>query len=138
MHTPKSWPVLVLSLLLAVGGCSGSGLVKVTGKVTYHGQPVPSTEVRFFPADGGRASSGLTDDNGKFTLRFSRQDPGCTLGPHTVTLKYHVSSEELTHKIPPKASSELKEIIAKYGMPQDSPLHYEVKKNGDFFDIQIE
>ncbi len=138
MNARKSGPVLVLSLLLAVSGCSGSGLVKVTGKLTCNGQPVPSTIVKFFPTDGGRPSSGLTDDNGKFTLQFSRQQPGCTLGSHTVILRYNVSSDELTHKVPPRASSELKEVIARYADLDSSPLKYEVKRSGDFFDIKIE
>ena len=33
---------------------------------------------------------------------------------------------------------QLKEIIAKYSDPKQSPLHFEVKKNSEFFDIQIQ
>ncbi len=72
MNTRWCWLVVALVLLAAVSGC-GSGRVKVTGRVTYKGEPVPSTEVYFQPDDGSRTSIGKTDDDGRFSLRFSRQ-----------------------------------------------------------------
>jgi hypothetical protein len=130
--------IVVLGAVLAATGCGGSGLVRVTGKLLYKGQPIPSTLVTFQPADGRRASKGVTDDRGNFTLRFSRQDAGCTRGQHTVFLRYIVSAEEEMHTIPPKAPRELQEIIARYGDPTHSPLHYEVTRGGQFFEIQLE
>jgi hypothetical protein len=41
-------------------------------------------------------------------------------------------------KTPPKASKELKAVIAKYAESKTSKLHFEVKKDGDFFDIVLE
>ena len=124
-------------LLLGVGGCS-SRLVKVSGRLTYKGEPVPSTLVTFLPDNGSRASKGLTDDNGNFTLRYSREEVGATRGPCTVLLTYYVSNEEELGQIKPKASKELKAVIAKYGDPTKSPLHYEITKNGQFFEINLE
>jgi len=49
-----------------------------------------------------------------------------------------VSTDEELHKIPPKASAELREIIAKYPEPKSSPLRFEIKQNGQFIDIKIE
>jgi len=39
---------------------------------------------------------------------------GVFLGHHKVTLKYHLSADEETHVVPPKASKELREVIDRY------------------------
>ena len=137
MSARNSWPGVSLTLLLAVSGCNSSGLVSATGKLTYKGQPVPSTLVIFQPEDGSRRSTGLTDDNGNFTLRFSRTEEGVKPGRHTVFLRYEVSVDEELHKIQPKASKELRAVIAKYGDPKTSGLHYEVTGSGQRIDIPL-
>src|SRR2546423_3463945 len=97
-----------LGLLLAASGCGGP-LVNVTGRLTYKGQPVPSTSVIFQPEEEGkRASRGVTDDNGHFMLTHSKSDVGALRGRHTVFLKYHVTTEEEIGHIAPKASKELR------------------------------
>src|SRR5262245_16264315 len=132
------WLVPALALLLAASGCSGP-LVKATGRLTYKGQPVRSTYVKFCPEEEGkRMSMGLTDDDGNFKLSYSRQEEGVLRGKHTVILTYYVSVEEETHEVPPKASKELKVVIAKYGDVAKSLLHYEVTKNGQHFEIELE
>jgi hypothetical protein len=130
--------LLALALLLAAGGCGGSRLVKATGKVTYQGRPVPSTLVTFQPADGGRPSKGVTDDQGNFTLAYSRDEPGVGRGPHAVFLTYYVGPEEEMGTIKPKASKELKGVIAKYSDPKACLLHFDVTKSGQFFEIPLE
>jgi hypothetical protein len=129
--------VAALALLLVGSGCGGR-LARVTGKVTYKGQPVPSTQVTFQPEDGSRPSHGLTDDNGRFTLRYSRQDAGATRGRHTVYLTYFVGNDEYLGKAAPKASEALKAVIARYGDVKTSPLKFEVKKNGEHFEIKLD
>jgi hypothetical protein len=140
MNTRTTWQVAALALLLGVSGCSGSGLVKASGKLTYKGQPVPSTLVTFQPEDGSRRSTGVTDDEGNFTLRFSRTQEGVKRGTHVVSLKYEVSTDEELHKIKPKASKELKKVIAQYGDPKKAPrdLRYEVTESGQFFAIDLQ
>jgi hypothetical protein len=123
---------------MAAGGCGGSGLVKVTGRVTYQGQPVPSTLVTFQPDDGLRPSKGVTNDDGRFTLRYSRQEAGAMCGGHRVYLTYVVSNEEELHQIPPKASDALKVVIARYGNPDKPLLHFEVKKSSEYFEIKLD
>jgi hypothetical protein len=130
--------IAIISMLLAVGGCNRSGLANATGRLTYKGQPVPSTYVVFQPEDTTkRASHGLTDDDGRFTLTNSKSLTGVYLGPNTVSLRYHLTADEEMGKMPPKASKELKAVIARYADSKTSKLHYEVKKDGDFFDIQL-
>ena len=139
MKTRTRWHLLAAALVVGAAGCGGSGLVNASGRLTYKGQPVPSTLVTFWPAEEGkRASTGVTDDDGNFTLSYSRQEPGVLVGRHTVFLAYHVSIEEELGKVPPKASKELKAVIAKYGDPKTSNLHYEIKENGQRIEINLE
>jgi hypothetical protein len=126
-------------LLMAAGGCNRSGLVEASGRLTYKGQPVPSTYVFFMPdEEGKRTSQGLTDDDGNFKLTNSRSFSGVLLGRHTVFLRYYVSADEELGKAKPKASKELKAVIATYGDPSKSPLHYEITKGGQFFEIDLQ
>jgi hypothetical protein len=127
-----------LALLAGVSGCNSEGRVQVTGRVTYKGEPVPSTQVNFQPDDGSRGSIGHTNDDGRFSLRYSRQEDGAPLGRYIVILKYTPSAEEETHQILPKASRELKEVIAHYGDQTTSNLHYEITHNGQDIEIKLE
>jgi hypothetical protein len=130
--------LLLYVLFITVGGCGdGPRLVKVTGKLTYKGQPVPSTDVYFVPDDGERRSHGVTDDDGKFTLKYSKREVGVSRGKHTVYLKYDVSNDEYNGVIKPKASKELKALIEKYGDVKTSGLHFEVTKDGQSIDIEL-
>jgi hypothetical protein len=132
------WCLAALLLPLATGGCGGQRLVSVSGRLTYQGRPVPSTLVTFQPADGGRPSKGVTDDDGRFTLRYSRTQDGVSRGSCTAFLTYVVSNEEELHQIPPKASKELKAVIARYGDPTKSTLHYDVTTSGQSVEIALE
>jgi hypothetical protein len=133
----RVFPAIVL--LIAAGGCNRSGLVNATGRLTYKGQPVPSTYVIFYPEEEGRRpSQGLTDDEGHFKLLSSTTATGVLVGKHAVILKYYVSADEELGKTPPKVSKELKAVILKYGDPTKTPLHQEIKKDGEHFDIAIE
>jgi hypothetical protein len=129
----------ILALALAVCGCHRSGLVKVTGKLTYKGRPVPSTYVTFQPEEEEkRASHGLTDDDGNFMLTYDRAEVGALRGRHTVCLRYRLSAEEEMNEAPPKASAELREVIFKYRDPRTSPIHYDVTTDGQFIAINLE
>ena len=136
MKIQNIWLVAALALLPAAAGC-GSPLVTVTGRVTYKGEPVPSTLVTFMPDDGGRPSHAVTDDNGNFTLKYSRQEVGARRGKHTVFLTYHVSNEEELGQTE-KAPKELRAVIDSFGDPKTSPLHYDVTRNGQFIDIKLD
>jgi hypothetical protein len=139
MNFRTGYLLVALGPLLVAGGCNRSGLVEASGRLTYKGQPVPSTYVMFLPEEEGkRTSQGVTDDNGNFRLVNSRSATGVLLGRHTVVLKYHLTTDEELHKIPPKASKELKAIIAKYGDPEKSPLHYEITHSGQVIEINLE
>jgi hypothetical protein len=137
MNARPRWLFPALALLLTLSGCGRSGLVRVTGKLTHKGQPVPSTLVTFQPEDGSRPSRAVTADDGSFSLRFSRQEEGVSRGRHTVVLRYSPSGPEELGQAPPKAPKELQAVIAKYGDLKTSNLHYEITRGGQFIEIDL-
>jgi hypothetical protein len=137
MNQRTRWLFAALALLLAAGGCGQSRLVNATGRLTYQGQPVPSTLLTFLPDDQTRAAHGTTDDNGNFTVTYSRTQTGMPRGWFTVALRYDMSVDEELHKTPPKASHELKAVIARYSDPATSGLRYEITKGGQFLEIDL-
>ncbi len=96
-YTHRSSLLLILVALCA--GCSGDAYPPVSGKVTYKGQPVPAITVVFTPVGSvtapnpGPYSSGVTDDEGNFTLRTRRGDLGAVPGPHRVGIEYIATGE---------------------------------------------
>ncbi len=78
-------------VLLTLAGCNryeGPPLAKVTGVVKLEGQPLPQARVLFRPLDNqeGSHSSAITDEQGRFTLRYTRSHNGAILGTHLVTI----------------------------------------------------
>jgi len=73
--------------LLAVAGCGGQNrpaLAQVHGRVTLNGKPLANAIVAFHPEGGGRESSGVTDDNGEYVLKYIRDELGGTVGKNSV------------------------------------------------------
>jgi hypothetical protein len=136
--TTRKVCLAAVALFLAASGCGGPRLVKVTGKLTYKGQPVPSTRVLFKPdQEGERGSSGVTDHGGRFTLKNSRTTDGALRGQHTVFFRYEPSADEELGRSPPKVSREVKEVLGKYAVGRSSDLHYDITSDGQFVEIDL-
>src|SRR5258707_15356563 len=78
----------VCLLVIFLAGCSKSGpvTVPVTGVLTFKGKPVTNAWVDFMP-EGGRMSSGQTDDQGRFKLEYDPEKHGALIGKHKVILR---------------------------------------------------
>ena len=76
-------PVLILCF---VGCGSPSNIGTVEGNVTLDGAPLAHASITFYPSSGERSSSGKTDENGKYTLRHTREVVGALVGKHVVTV----------------------------------------------------
>lgn len=77
-------------------GCSGGDtpdLGKVTGKVTLDGKPVAGANIQFYPTEGGRASSAVSDDSGQYELTYKGDLKGAKVGPHVVSVTTAMSPE---------------------------------------------
>ncbi len=77
---------LVALFLGAVAGCGGGlELAPASGKVTLDSRPLADAAVNFVPVDGGPVASGVTDDQGRFSLATVNR-PGAVPGRHRVTV----------------------------------------------------
>ncbi|MEW4563544.1 hypothetical protein AB1K70_13510 [Bremerella sp. JC770] len=88
---------LVASVVL-LAGCSqeNNNFAPVSGTVTVKGKPQPNLIVSFLPVTQGEeaaiASSGLTDEQGHFTLKTTGADgvEGAMVGPHQVRIRNRI------------------------------------------------
>jgi hypothetical protein len=75
---------------LGLVGCGGSGYVPVSGTITLNGKPHRNAIVDFMPMattgnqTPGRASTAITDENGKFTLKTIDGVAGAAVARHRV------------------------------------------------------
>ena len=142
--------VVVIVVAAALGGCGGASdapaLGRVTGTVTYLGQPLANATVVFLPERPGvRSASGITDQNGRFELMSDIPGDGAVLGKHRVTITARAPDQPLTAEqqlalqstgiSPPPAKALIPEKFFRF---DTSGLTAEVKSgaNTSNFDLQ--
>lgn len=59
----------------------------VYGKVTMDGKPVAGVNILFTP-ETGRPAGGVTDNEGKYELKYLEGYGGCKVGPAKVTFEW--------------------------------------------------
>lgn len=80
--------ILTVPAVLFISGCGSSDqpdVVPVSGVVHEAGSPVADATVTFMPSTG-RPSTGRTDSEGRFTLRYTTSVDGAMVGTHQVTI----------------------------------------------------
>ena len=126
-----SFRKVVALLVVALVGCGGPALVGVSGTLTHKGKPVPNALVSFMP-ENGRPSSGITDEDGHFTLQYDSEHEGSLIGKHTVSVKQRPATPEqqkaamLGKKLP--MSKDLADFFEKYS-PGNSKHEVVIDKN---------
>ncbi|WP_237225989.1 hypothetical protein [Rubinisphaera sp. JC750] len=84
--------------ILLTSGCGSSGdtpdLGQVSGIIKVDGNPTPNVAVRFAPVDGGRPSTGTTDDTGRYELVYSTKLMGAKVGTHNVSIVVQSQGDE--------------------------------------------
>ncbi|WP_437200726.1 carboxypeptidase-like regulatory domain-containing protein [Planctomicrobium sp. SH664] len=116
--------------MLALTGCSQNGpeLASVSGVVTLDGSPLDQATIVFQPATG-RASTGSTDSEGKYTLKFTSDRPGVIPGRSMV----YITSQTVDFN----GNVVRKEILpARYN--RESELAVEVADAPNTFDFALE
>ncbi len=145
--------VLALALIAATPGCSGGpkrpATIKVSGKVTMGGTPVPRATVSFQPtAPGGRAAVGVTDDAGQYSLTTFTAGDGAVAGDYGVAI---VKMEEggaaaagtanTDQYVPPEGMKEpppAKSLIpTRFNSPRESGLKASVGSGSTTFDFDL-
>jgi hypothetical protein len=84
----RAAPVLLLAAGLAISGCSGGPeFAEVSGVLKAGTQPLANVQVEFWPEVSGPRSIGVTDKDGRFTLRTDDgKRAGAVVGAHKVAL----------------------------------------------------
>ena len=131
--------ILVLSvLLLCFCGCpSPSGNIGwVDGVVTLDGDPVEGATVRFFP-ESGRASSGKTDTNGYYELRYTRSEMGAIIGKHKVTVSQEAGLTGDYGKKEEKEEVERTPVPRKYSDRKKTKLSETVESGSNTINLKL-
>ena len=152
----RVWHALALTCLIGCGDIKSRQkalpLYPVTGVVFLAGKPVENANVTFRPVVGiGTASFGVTDPEGKFTLRTYVAGDGAPVSDYFVTIEKKVldgpkqTPEEMRAEMEKNAGKPAPAPVYKslvpeqYGDPKKSGLKAEVKASGpnDFkFDLK--
>ena len=88
----KMWPILASAIV--AGGCgSPAGLVPVSGKVLYRGEPAAGAVVYFHREDADKAANraipvGIVEDDGRFSLTCDGVGDGCPPGKYAVLVEW--------------------------------------------------
>jgi len=142
---------LSLALALVTTGCGGGDanmpkLGKVSGKVTYKGQPVTSGHIVFTPAAGkggetGQTATGEINSDGTYSMTTFNTGDGAILGQHVVTVTVREKGSEDMGK--PDAQGRINYSLpkavtpTKYSSVESSPLRCTVVESGTTFDIEL-
>jgi hypothetical protein len=121
---------------------------KVSGTVTYNGNPLTEGAVVFSPAQGkgsdtGHVAIGQLDTSGKFELTTFNTGDGAVLGQHVVTVQAKAAPKTTP---PPNPDGTITfdyslastaTIPAKYEDPEATPLRYTVEPGSNSFEITL-
>ena len=134
METCKRLRLRIFCLLLCplIGGmvgCGSSDYGSVTGTVRAEGKPLANAMVTFTPEPAGRPSSGLTNENGVYSLIYTQDQNGALIGQHTVRVSTAVAQGDYG-----KMSKE--KLPAKYNIA--SEIKKEVKAGSNVIDIEVD
>ena len=142
-----------LGLLIGCEHSSTTAVIPATGVLKINGQPAEGVLVQFIPAaDLGPncpTSSGITDEEGKFTLVTSDHREGAVAGHGTVTLidinqtrteargqEVITATSESPESPTPPADSRVR-IPARYAIANKDSLKAEVKEDGTPIELEI-
>lgn len=139
------------AIVVGCGGDTGKPkLGRVSGKVTYKGQPVTKGIVSFVPSGGpgaetGQAATGEIGPDGEYTLTTFDKGDGAVLGEHKVLVQSREDDPSLSGGGMPIPDSRGNFNIKppKYLVPQkyetadQTPLRFTVKEGSNSYNIEL-
>lgn len=142
MPTLRIAAALPLVLVLAIGCDSGPRVVPVKGVVTRGGQPFKTRLlVTFHPESGGRSSSGQTDAEGRFELKFDRDTKGAAVGRHKVIVAFRPANAKEEAEIAEgraRLHPDQEAITEKFGKVETTPLTVEITAARSDLELKID
>ncbi len=130
--------------ILSIGcGPDGPELYEVSGTATHNGKPLADLEIRFFPVDGSRPSTGKLDENGKFTLTFSKNRQGAVGGEHVVSVEFQTTDPDLMMardegRLDLSQTGDLQPVLEKYGNSETSPYRVTISEDTDDLELKLD
>jgi len=126
---------LTFSISFVLAACnSGDKLARyrVTGKVTYQGQPVEQGEITFEDPTAGQVNSSPLRSGGGYSLELPAGDYRVSIAPPLIETKG--TGDSPPDKIPDPA---VKNIPKKYWRQESSGLAAQVAKDKKAFDFDL-
>jgi hypothetical protein len=130
-------PLSLLPLLFLLAGCGEPyPTAPVSGRVTLDGKPLVHAAVMFSPVapegqnNPGPTSSGVTDDDGRYTLTTDiTKSKGAVVGKHKVRITYMAPEADPNDDRPKKSKPAGPPIPARYNS-KATPLEWTVERGG--------
>ena len=123
--------------IVGCGGSSGPKLYSVTGQLVSGGTPIEGANVSFNPVEANMpSSSGVTDKDGRFTMRTGQGPLGAVAGKHKVTVAPPVSTD--AYKTPgqdPRANDSV--VPQVWLTTTTTPKEVTVEKKSNDFTIDL-
>jgi hypothetical protein len=116
-RSPDTWKISFAVALLAAGcGESNSAMCRVSGTLTYKGQPIPQVYLRFEPDDltTKATSMAMTDARGRFEMAIG-STPGVYRGKVKIYCDDPLAAMGSKSPVPPEIEKAYRELCAKYG-----------------------
>src|SRR5262249_20719765 len=120
---------------------------RVSGKVTYRGEPVTKGSVTFTPMDqgSGRTATGELQSDGSYTLTTATPGDGALPGKYRVSISAVEIDRSVTkgkpggmYRVDVLAKAPRKDLVPpKYGDPNTSTLAAEVKAEPNTFHFDL-
>lgn len=142
--------VLLLGCALLAGCANKPTLAEVKGRVTLNGKPLGNVRVDFHPdpdmGTSGGGSTGNTDGEGNFTLKFGDGRSGAIVGHHRVILSdldtygnVFVGRGDYRTEDPkgPKETPKQARFPQQYGDLAQTPVKFEVKPGMESVTIDV-
>jgi len=132
-------PPLAAVLAVSILGCGNTRYVPVSGVVTLDGKPYRNAIVMFQPMatqdnpNPGRASSGSTDENGRFSVKTFEGQAGAVIGKHRVRITTRYSEKLRGYEVWDAAKNEAVKAVTDPIPPEwnyDSKHEFDVPSAG--------
>ncbi|MDZ4689060.1 MAG: hypothetical protein SH850_28630 [Planctomycetaceae bacterium] len=119
-------------------------MAKVTGRITFNGQPLPQAKISFIPlGEKLRPAMGTTDEQGRYVLTTYDPGDGAVIAKHRVAVQARAA---FTGKVPSHLGGAYLEeqedkgeplIPMKYFSPETSELQADVVKSRSDLDFEL-
>lgn len=133
--TRRALAALAVLALLPAGCGQKTKLGRVSGRVTYKGQPVPNGAITFLPDPSGPPATAPIQPDGTYTLQTPDVGEGALVGQHAVMIMAlrvgPAMGPEERDPLPPPI------IPIKYGNTSTSGLTAEVREGENTIDFDL-